>query len=192
MNSWPDCFVSCFDLIGIREMSAAGESRASDLMRQLHILVNKRINFDMPAHRNAYAWNDSAMFLSFPQNDGDYETIMRELNTLKPLVDSICPSYAICIKGQVIPEPACGFGTETNGQPRFVFIKASSYAFANCFEVEEELCKKKGLKMDWYVDSRIVRKIPTFPKCKRHYVKMLPSRRKRYVHVHKGSIWQQP
>ena len=173
-------------------MITGGNSKASDLMRQFHVLVYKGINTHMQAHHNAYVWNDSAMFLAFPQIDGDYETIMRELDTLKPIVDSICPSYAICVKGQAIPEPACGYGTEANGQPRFVFLKTSSYAFSNCFEVEKELSKKKRLRMDWYVDSRIVRKIPTFPKCKRHYVKMLPSRRKRYVHVHKGSIWKQP
>jgi hypothetical protein len=98
------------------------------------------------------------MFLSFPQNDGDYETLMQELNTLKPIVDSICPSYAICVKGQAIPEPACGYGTEANGQPRFVFLKTSSYAFANCFEVEKELCKKEG------IEDRLVRRQPYCPK----------------------------
>jgi hypothetical protein len=192
MNNWLDCVVSYFDLIDIRKMITAGNSKASDLMRQFHILVYKSINTDMPAHRNAYAWNDSAMFLSFPQNDGDYETVMRELNTLKPIVDSICPSYVICIKGQAIPEPACGYGTEASGQPRFVFLKASSYAFANCFEVEKELCKKKRLKMDWYVDDRIAQKIPALAKCDRHGVAMLPSGRKRNVYVLKGSIWKQP
>jgi hypothetical protein len=192
MNNWPDCVVSYFDLIDIRKMITTGNSKASDFMRQFHVLVYKSINTDMPAHHNAYVWNDSAMFLAFPRIDGDYETIMRELDTLKPIVDSICPSYAICVKGQAIPEPVCDYGSEANGQPRFVFLKTSSYAFANCFEVEKELSKRKRLRMDWYVDSRIVRRIPTFPKCKRHYVKMLPSGRKRNVHVHKGSIWKQP
>ncbi|HUU39492.1 MAG TPA: hypothetical protein VMW42_00980 [Desulfatiglandales bacterium] len=192
MNNWLDCVVSYFDLIGIRKMITARNSRASNLMRLFHTLVYNRINTHMPAHYNAYVWNDSAMFLSFPQNDGDYEIVMRELNVLKPIVDSICPSYAICIKGQAIPEPACGYGTKTNGQPRFVFLKASSDAFANCFEVEKELCKKKKLKMDWYIDSRIARKIPAFAKCDRHDVAMLPSGRKRNVYVLKGSIWKQP
>jgi len=158
-------------------------------MRLFHTLVYKRINCDMPAHQNVYVWNDSATFLSCPKNIRDYKTIMSELNALKPLVDDICPCYAICIKGQIIPEPACGYGTETNGQPRFVFIKASSYAFANCFEVEKELCKKRGLKTDWYVDSRIARKISSFPKGKRYYVNMLPSGRKRFIHVHRGLLW---
>ena len=192
MSNWPDCVVSYFDLIGIRKMITAANSKASDLMRNFHVLVYKSINTDMPAHHNVYAWNDSAMFLAFLQNDGDYEIVMRELNALKPIVDSICPSYAICVKGQAIPEPACGYGTEANGQPRFVFLKTSSYAFANCFEVEKELSRRKRLRMDWYVDSRIARKIPTFPKCDRHAVAMLPSGRKRSVHVLKGSIWEQP
>jgi hypothetical protein len=192
MSNWQDCVVAYFDLIGIRKAITAENSRATNFMREFHVLVHKSINGDMPAHHNAYAWNDSAMFLSFPNSDSDHETIMRELDVLKSIVDSICPSYAICIKGQAIPEPVCGYGTVVNGQPRFVYLKASSYAFANCFEVEKDLCKKKGLKMDWYVDSRIARKIPAFAKCDRHRVVMLPSGRKRNVYVLKGSIWNSP
>jgi hypothetical protein len=170
-------------------MVTAANSRASHLMRNFHVLVYRSINTDMPAHHNAYAWNDSAMFLAFPQNDGDYEIIMRELNALKPIVDSICPSYAICVKGQAIPEPACGYGTEANGQPRFVFLRTSSYAFADCFEVEKKLKGLKKEKMDWYVDSCIVQKIPTFPKCEHLDFEMLPSGGKLTVHLIKGSIW---
>ncbi len=126
MSNWPDCVVSYFDLIGIRKMITAENSEASDLMRTFHVLIYKSIYTDMPTHHHAYVWNDSAVFLAFPQNDGDYETIMRELNALKPKLDSICPSYAICVMGQAIPEPACGYGTRANGQPRFVFLKTSS------------------------------------------------------------------
>ena len=189
MSNWPDCVVSYFDLIGIRKMITAGNSKASDLMRRFHVLVYKSINIDMLTHRHAYAWNDSAMFLAFPQNDGDYETIMRELNTVKPQLDDISHSYAICVKGQAMPEPACGYGAEANGQSRFVFLRTSSYAFTNCFEVEEHL---KSLRMDWYVDSRIVSKIPSFPKSDRRAVAMLPSGKKRNVHVLKGLIWNHP
>jgi hypothetical protein len=186
MNNWPDCVVSYFDLIGISKMITAEKSGASDLMRNFHVLVYKSINIDMPTHRHAYVWNDSAMFLAFPQNDRAYETIMRELNAVKPQLDNICHSYAICVKGQAMPEPVCGYGAEADGQSRFVFLRTSSYAFTNCFEVEEQL---KSLRMDWYVDSRIARKIPNFPKCDRHAVTMLPSGRKRNVHVLKGLIW---
>jgi len=117
---------------------------------------------------------------------------MRELNALKPIIDTICPSYAICIKGQLIPEPVCAYDSGTNEDHRFIYVKASSYAFANCFEVEKELCKKKKLKMDWYVDSRVGEKIPAFAKCDRHSVAMLPSGRKRSVYVLKGLIWNPP
>lgn len=189
MSNWEDCIVSYFDLIDISKMIAPGNSKATDLMRQLHVLVYKSINIDMPTHRHAYAWNDSAMFLAFPKNDGDYETIMRELNTIKPRFDSICRSYAICVKGQAMPEPPCAYGTETDGQSKFVFLRASGYAFKNCFTVEEQL---KHLKMDWYVDSWITHKIPSFPKSDRYDVTMLPTSRKRGVYVLKGQIWEQP
>jgi hypothetical protein len=192
MSNWQDCVVAYFDLIGIRKAITAENSQATNLMREFHVLVHKSINTDMPAHHNAYAWNDSTMFLSFPKSDSDHETIMRELDALKSVIDSISPSYAICIKGQAIPEPVCGYGTVVDGQPRFVYLKASSYAFANCFEVEKELCKRKKLRMDWYIDSRIVQKIPVLAKCDRYGVAMLPSGRKRYVHVLKGPIWKRP
>jgi hypothetical protein len=190
MSEWSDCVVAYFDLIGVRKMIVTGNSKASDLMRRLHIAVCDSISTQMPAHSVAYAWNDSAMLLSFPKNDSDYETVMRELDTLKSIVDGICRSYAICIKGQAIPGPFTGHDAETNSESRFVFLKASSYAFANCFEVEKELCKKKRLRMDWYIDSRIARKMRVFNKCKRHDVAMLPSGTKRKIYVLKGSIWK--
>ena len=192
MSNWADCVVSYFDLIGIRDKIKLGNSEASLLMQNFHLLVRKSMFDAMPTHDNVYVWNDSALFLAFPRSSTDYEKIMRELNAIKPKLDSLCRSYVICVKGQAMPESACQYDTKAAGPPRFVFLKASSYAFANCFEIEKELCKKKGLRMDWYVDSRVVRKIPTFPKCGRHYVKMLPSDRKRYVHVHKGVIWNKP
>jgi hypothetical protein len=193
MSNWQDCVLSYFDLIGITEMITTDRSRATNLMRELHVLVRYRIISGMIAHSHAYTWNDSATFLSFINNDGDYEKTMRELNTLKPIVDSIYPSYVICMKGQAIPEPACNYGpemTERNSDdPRFVYIKASSYAFANCYRVEEKL---KDCEMDWYVDNRIVSKIPSFPKCKQHVVKMFPDDEERNIHVLKGLIWKQP
>ncbi|MCX5805806.1 MAG: hypothetical protein NT010_07035 [Proteobacteria bacterium] len=190
MRNWEDCIVSYFDLIGISRLIKPGNSKATDLMRQLHVLVYKSINMDMPAHRHAYAWNDSAMFLAFPKNDGGYETIMRELNAVKPRIDEICHSYAICVKGQPIPEPPCTYGTEVGGQSKFIFFKASGYAFKNCFTVEEQLKKHR---MDWYIDSWITRKIrnfPNFPKAKPHKVAMLPTNRKRDIYVLKGQIWE--
>ena len=74
MSGWPDCIVSCFDLIDVRQLITAEDSKASDLMpAAISCFVNKSINLDMPAHGYAYAWNDSGMFLSFPQNNNDYE-----------------------------------------------------------------------------------------------------------------------
>ncbi len=185
MSDWEDCVVSYFDLIGIRKMIKVRNSEAPNLMRKLHTLTYKSINIDMPFHRHAYAWNDSAMFLAFPKSRGDYETIMRELDHVKPEFDAICPSYAVSVTGQAIPEPACKYGM----LPKFVFLKTSGYAFKNCFAVEDQL---KSLRMDWYIDCRIVRKISGFPKSDRHYVAMLPTNRKRGVYVLKGKIWKQP
>jgi hypothetical protein len=185
MSDWEDCVVSYIDLIGIGEIITAENSEATKLMRQLHTLTYLSINIDMPFHRYAYAWNDSAMFLAFPKNKGDYEKIMRELNKVKPKFDGVRPSYIICVKGQAIPEPSCDYAE----QSKFIFLKASGYAFKNCFTVEEKL---KQLEMDWYVDSRIADKIPKFPKSNPQWVPMLPTNETRKVYVFKGQIWEQP
>jgi hypothetical protein len=187
MSSWQDCVVSYFDLIGIREKIESANSEASILMQKFHLLIRKSMFDGMPTHDNVYVWNDSALFLAFPQENADYEKIMRELNGIKPRIDDISPSYAICVKGQAIPEAPCQYDTNPVRQPRFVFLKASSYALANCFEIEKKL---KKLKMDWYVDGRIAEKIPAFEKCDKHEVAMFPSGSKRGVFVVKGSIWK--
>ncbi len=189
MSNWPDCVVSYFDLIGIRKKIELGNSEASILMQKLHLLVRTSMFSGMPTHDNAYVWNDSALFLAFPKEDADYEKIMRELNDVKPKIDDISPSYAICVKGRVIPESPCQYDTNLAGQPRFVYLKASSYALANCFKIEDTL---KKLEMDWYVDSRIAERVPAFAQCHQHEVTMLPSGTKRGIYVLKGSIWKQP
>lgn len=187
MGAWEDCIVSYFDLIGVNKLIRPGNSKATDLMRRLHGLVYESINLDMPAHRYAYAWNDSAMFLAFPKNHGDYETIMRELNAVKPRIDEICHSYAICVKGQPIPEPSYAYGSEANRQSRFIFLKASGYAFKNCFTVEEQLKKHR---MDWYIDGWITRKIRSFPEARTYRVAMQPTNKKRNIYGLKGRIWK--
>lgn len=188
MGNWEDCIVSYFDLIGVSKMIKPGNSKATDLMRQFHGIVYKSI-MDMRVHRHAYAWNDSAMFLAFPKIDGDYETIMRELNAVKPRIDEICHSYAICVKGQPIPEPSHTDGSETDEQPKFVFLKASGYAFKNCFTEEEQLKKHR---MDWYIDGWIARKIRNLPKATTYEVAMLPANSKRKIYCFKGQIWSRP
>ncbi|MDB9822853.1 hypothetical protein OAC89_04055 [Deltaproteobacteria bacterium] len=186
MSNWEDYVVSYIDLIDIGNIIKSGNSEATNLMQQFHTLTYKSINTDMPFHHYAYAWNDSAMFLAFPKDKGDYETIMRELNKVKPRFDGIRPSYVICVKGKAIPEPVCAYGVKKHGQSKFVFLKSSGYAFKNCFTVEEKLKKHK---MDWYIDSWITRKIKNFPKAKPYKVTMLPTKRKRDIYVLKGQIW---
>ena len=67
MSNWPDCVVSYFDLIGIRDKIELGNSEASILMQELHLLVRASMFEGMPTHENAYVWNDSALFLAFPK-----------------------------------------------------------------------------------------------------------------------------
>lgn len=192
MSDWRDCIVSYFDLAGIGEKISAGNSEASDLMQRMHQVVLRKVSTGMPMHAHVYAWNDSALFLAFLKSDTDYEGVMRELNSVKEELDAVCPCYGICVKGQSMPEPQPVLEHAFAGtarQPRFIFLRTSSYAFANCFTIEKELGKEKKLQMDWYVDSRISDKIPSFPKCESHAVKMLPGNKERSVRVLKGRIW---
>ena len=71
---------------------------------------------------------------------------------------------------------------------RLTVIEASSWAMANCFEIEKKLCK---LKQFWYVDERIARKIQTDKASQEHEV-MYPTGHARNVHVYEGIFERVP
>jgi hypothetical protein len=88
-----------------------------------------------------------------------YSPAIRAADALKKQIDSeIAKSYAIAVKGQAFPQLDTLVVASQN--PGVTVISASSWAMANCFEIEQELRKRKWRK-PWYVDIRIAGKIQT-------------------------------
>jgi len=85
------------------------------------------------------------------------------------------------VKGQAFPPPP------KYAQDNFVFLQASSYAFANCFTIEKELGKK--YQKPWYVDCWIADHIKTPKRPMKEKVKLMPYSRKRYVYIYDGYLW---
>ncbi len=182
------------DLVGIKDAAEDGNSRATDIMRKMHSLVEGTMNQGMVNHDHCYIWNDSVLLLSVL--DSSYRNaneidIMKDANDLKKKIDSLCSCYAISVKGQVFPDESIYHAPVFNGQiaeqSRVVRLKASSYAMGNCFIIEERLGKK--LKKPWYVDSRIAKKLDSTQARTIHSVKMLPKNKEREVWVYEGHLW---
>ena len=135
----------------------------------------------------------TVLMVALPDSTSDYEPIMREVNRLKHAIDRICQTYAISMKGQTIPEILpCIRDHSAAGQidqPRAVYIRASSFAFSNCFEVERKLGKIK--KKPWYVDERIVNHISTSQSSTYQTIKLHPRRTPRKMFLYDGDLWNE-
>ncbi|MFH2036864.1 MAG: hypothetical protein ABIJ45_10710 [Candidatus Zixiibacteriota bacterium] len=110
---------------------------------------------------------------------------------MKRQVDKVRSSYVISVKGHTIalPKTQCPFCFSTPDDPaRFVFIKASSYAFANCFKIEHEL---GNLKKAYYLDSRIVDEIPDINTANRQPMALLPDNYIRDICLFDGYLWNE-
>src|SRR5437870_5633660 len=62
-------------------------------------------------------------------------------------------SYAVAVKGRAFPEL-----TDGQAMDRVTILRTSSYAMANCFEIEREV-KKRKLRKSWYLDDRLAKHI---------------------------------
>jgi hypothetical protein len=192
MSDWVDCIVSYIDLIGISKELDDNTADAIRKMREMHKIAYDAANNSMAKHKNVYYWNDSVLMLALPNSTHDYEPIMHEVNRLKRAIDRICQTYAISMKGQTIPEILpCTRDHFTGGQidqPRAVYIRASSLAFSNCFEVERKLGKTKK---PWYVDERIVKHISTSQSRTCQTIKLHPRRTPRKMFLYDGDLWNE-
>jgi hypothetical protein len=197
MAGWRECIVTLIDVVGVKKLAKRPDTRASDLMRAIHHLVLDEMTNGLPAHSTAYVWNDSVLLLAYLNSSaGAAEVILREADALKRQLDALARgshaqiSYAISVQGQVFPDPG---GLEPRGVPtekevRTVVIKASSYAMANCFLIEEHLGKNS--RKPWYLDSRLAIGLKTDrgPILKQK-LKLLPGGKERNVYAYAGYLW---
>jgi len=180
-TNWRDCIVTVIDLIGIRSQAVA--ARASTQMRELHRTLLDQVQTDRYSFARTYAYNDAVLLLSYVDGKAkSVRTAMRDADTLKKEIDKIQNSYAIAVKGQAFPPVSNRIIDH-----RVTVIEASSWAMANCFEIERQL---GHLKQPWYVDERIASKIQTDSGSQKHEISMYPSGRLRCVHVYDGYLWR--
>lgn len=184
MSRWRDCIVVLMDLIGLRRRALEGDSSVSVLMRSLHKLIRREMTGGLHGLDHAYVWNDSVLLLAYVDDRAEvYERAIYAADTLKRKIDAIAPSYAIAVKGKAFP-----FNAGIDGA-RVTVIRASSYAMANCFEIEAEEAKSKKLHCAWYVDVRIARKLPRTRGPEWIAVRLLPDGKSRRVYLHAGYLW---
>ncbi len=157
-------------------------------MRDLHQVVAQAMNDKsrFPSVDRAYTWNDSVLLLAYvDQGEWQYEHALRDAAAFKPAIDAVGErygvreSYAVAVKGQVIPAPEKA-GETPDG--RFVFIEASGYAMANSLILAD--CFKEN-PHSWYIDQRIIHAVrnlgePVYEK----KVELLPRHEKRTIYAY--------
>lgn len=192
MSDWRDCIVSFIDLIGIAKKLGDQKSEAIVKMRSMHQAVCGASSNSLPRHKHVYYWNDSVLMLALVRSKEDYEPVMREVNGMKRTIGRICRCYVVSIKGQTIPESLPYAGATFIGrglQPKAVYIRASSMAFANCFLVEKELGKE--YKKSWYVDVRIAKHIHVAKKPLKKSLTLFPGNSRREIYMYDGDLWSE-
>jgi hypothetical protein len=107
---------------------------------------------------------------------------MRDADRFKQSVDVIKRSYAVAVKGRTFPALPGPVPSSMN----VTVLEASSWAMANCFEIEKKLGK---LRAAWYVDGRIATRLPGVSPSAKHRVELFPSGQLRTVHSYKGDLW---
>jgi hypothetical protein len=181
---WTDSIVMLIDLIGLKKQALEGGSVASTLMRSFHALVRREMARDSGALDHAYVWNDSVILLADVSHGPEaYARAVHAADDLKRKVDVIAPSYAVAVKGRTFPP------NSDTPSSRVTVIKASSYAMANCFEIEAEAKRKRVRGRAWYIDVRITQKVPVARSSEWIEPQLLPRGESRKVYVHRGYLW---
>lgn len=187
------CIVTFMDLAGTRSIIDANSASAVETMREFHQVVYGESTSNMPTHEHAYTWNDSVLLIAYTDSQfSNIDATMREADNLKKRIDLVKKCYAISVKGMSFSDPCYYSGHVFEGanieQPKFVYLKASSYAFTNCYEIEKKLGKKH--KKDWYIDERIATKIKPIQQAEKiEEFEMLPGKEKRNIHMYSGYLW---
>ena len=195
---WPDCVVILIDIPGIKKLAREGNSEASLLMMKFHKLVQNELrqSKDLRNIKHAYVWNDSVALLSRDGAQVPFRAFLRDADGLKRKIDSFlaergyCPAYGIAVKGQAFPSQ----GQSNVNMKRVTVLRTSSYAMANCFEIEnvvrQKIKKKVIEKKPWYIDERLAEYIP-LQSSGELPVNLLPSNQKRKIHLIDGYLFDE-
>jgi hypothetical protein len=180
-SDWRDCIVTFIDLPGVKKLASAN-SAGSDLMRRLHALAARELP-RLAAIDHAYVWNDSVLLLSFIKNTpASFVAAMTDAHRFKRRVNGLKKCYAVAVKGQAFP-PLPDVPTS-----KLTVLQASSWAMANCFEIEKQL---GNVRAAWYVDGRIARHLRDVGASVKRNIVLLPLNRKRSVFCYADDLWDE-
>lgn len=185
-SEWPPCIITMFDLVGTSGNAPNGA--AAQLMLKMRKFAVDKINAELPSHRHGYVWNDSILLLSYITSPGQSRrSVLMELSGFKQTLEQHCgvQSYAISVQGLAFPQDSPVDMVSHGNESRVVVLKTSSYAMANCFAIEKAL---KGMRADWYIDSRITKDIQLPAPFKSKGVRLLPENKLRIINMYKGYL----
>jgi hypothetical protein len=107
---------------------------------------------------------------------------MKDADDFKRRVDGLKESYAVAVKGRTFP----AVSLPVVASEQVTVLDASSWAMANCFEIERHL---RSFRAAWYVDERIASKLTGTTPSTVHKVPLLPSGKPRVVRAFKDYLW---
>ena len=189
-EEWKKCILSYIDIIGVK--AHAKDSRGSSIMRRLQSYVTNGFEKHLSNHDHAYVWNDSVLIVAYLKDHrGEKMKLLREVNDFKRYLDTalVMPSFAVVVEGMTFPSTVSspGSGVGDANSSKVTVLKASSWAMANCFEIEREL-KRRKLKKNWYIDSRVTKGLRR-PSREDMQVTLLPANRERAVSMYDDYLW---
>lgn len=178
MSSWQKCIITYLDFPGVKELAASG--KGSRLMLKIHRHATSNAQAILRLHTGAYIWNDSILLVAHFSHPKEKKAILKEQSAFKVAIGARFPKshqpYAIVVQGKSLPSLGFTNNSRPNSPLQVVILKSSSWAMANCFEIEHALRKKKTQKKAlWYIDKRVIKS--TKLKNKQYYKKLplLPS-----------------
>jgi len=178
-----DCILSFLDLDDIKKILRRKSSAGIRILRDFHKLVAARAP-KLAAHDEICFWQDSVLLVAYVDATTDaYTGVMSEVKVLKEAIDTILPSHAVCVKGRTFPYKDI---QSSQTRPRVIYLSASSLAFSNCFHIENEL--GRDFRADWYIDTRIIRKVTARKEDHVKLVELLPRNKRRNIHMYHGSF----
>lgn len=156
--------------------------QAAKLMREIHSIVSNTCN-PLTCHSEICFWNDSVLLYAplRSKTEGHLE-IMKEVQLLKGKIAVKSPNYAICVQGQSFPPPT----NQSQMSDKLHFLKASSYAFSNCFGIEKFL--GPIYRKQWYIDERIKKRIKIDATPIEVPFPMWPTRKHRIIFMYDDNI----
>lgn len=186
--AWTPCIVTVLDLIGTKKQALNGTG--SKLMMHMHRCAALRIRSGLPLHSQGYIWNDSVLLLSEKASTiKERLAVLLELEEFKLGLEEECGAelYAISVKGKTFPPVELPPADNPADADRAVILKTSSWAMANCFTIEQALCKYRA---DWYLDSRLTRGIKLPEMFTSELLELLPDNEAREIHMYKSRLFK--